>query len=166
MRANTEQGQAIIAGHGFEHEIALAYWPTLNGGGRAEGCRLLAGRPFSAQGVEALIPSVPQRNPVIPHGREACMARVPIMDEPPAAFGPPETQVIAGLIVQLKSGGIGIFGASHDIHAATGDDLLSVAILGKHPKAGRAARAQAQASGVSSESSGAPLPSPVRLARM
>ncbi len=49
-----------------------------------EGCRLLADRAYdsnairallAAQGAEAVIPSMPQRNPVIPHDREAYKAR-------------------------------------------------------------------------------------------
>ena len=49
-----------------------------------KGCRLLADRAYdsnairallAAQGAEAVIPSMPQRNPVIPHDREAYKAR-------------------------------------------------------------------------------------------
>ena len=49
-----------------------------------EGCRLLADRAYDSnairaslarQGAEAVIPSMPQRNPVIPHDREAYKAR-------------------------------------------------------------------------------------------
>ena len=87
-------------------------------------------------------------------------ARILIMDEPTAALGPQETQMVADLILQLKSEGIGIFLISHDIHDVMGlcdrasvmkngklvgtvrmdevtdDDLLSMIILGKNPKAG------------------------------
>ena len=86
-------------------------------------------------------------------------ARILIMDEPTAALGPQETQMVADLILQLKSEGIGIFLISHDIHDVMGlcdrasvmkngklvgtvrmdevtdDDLLSMIILGKNPKA-------------------------------
>ncbi len=79
------------------------------------------------------------------------------MDEPTAALGPQETQMVAELITQLKSEGIGIFLISHDIHDVmtlcdrasvmkngklvgsvnvddvTDDDLLSMIILGKTP---------------------------------
>ncbi len=86
-------------------------------------------------------------------------ARILIMDEPTAALGPQETRMVADLIMQLKSEGIGIFLISHDIHDVmqlcdrasvmkngklvgtvaigdvTDDDLLSMIILGKNPKA-------------------------------
>jgi len=86
-------------------------------------------------------------------------ARILIMDEPTAALGPHETQMVAELIEQLKSEGIGIFLISHDIHDVmqlcdranvmkngrlvgsvriehvTDDDLLGMIILGKKPEA-------------------------------
>ncbi len=43
-------------------------------------------------------------------------ARILIMDEPTAALGPQETQMVSDLILELKSQGIGIFLISHDIH--------------------------------------------------
>jgi D-xylose transport system ATP-binding protein len=84
-------------------------------------------------------------------------ARILIMDEPTAALGPRETQMVAELIRQLKSEGLGIFLISHDIHDVmalcdrasvmkngelvgtvnvadvTDDDLLGMIILGKAP---------------------------------
>ncbi|QDY68496.1 ATP-binding cassette domain-containing protein [Qingshengfaniella alkalisoli] len=84
-------------------------------------------------------------------------ARILIMDEPTAALGPHETQMVSELIKQLKAEGIGIFLISHDVHDVmelcdrasvmkngklvgtvdvkdvTDDDLLSMIILGKHP---------------------------------
>lgn len=84
-------------------------------------------------------------------------AKILIMDEPTAALGPQETQMVAELIKQLKSEGIGIFLIDHDVHAVmdlcdracvmkngkevgtvnipdvTDDDLLSMIILGKKP---------------------------------
>ncbi len=84
-------------------------------------------------------------------------ARILIMDEPTAALGPHETQMVAELIKQLKSEGIGIFLISHDIHdvmdlcdrasvmkngklvgsvaidEVSDDDLLGMIILGKKP---------------------------------
>ena len=84
-------------------------------------------------------------------------ARILIMDEPTAALGPHETQMVSELIAQLKAEGIGIFLISHDIHDVmelcdrasvmkngqlvgtvdigdvTDDDLLGMIILGKHP---------------------------------
>ena len=84
-------------------------------------------------------------------------ARILIMDEPTAALGPHETQMVSELIRQLKSEGIGIFLISHDVHDVmdlcdrasvmkngklvgtvdvkdvTDDDLLSMIILGKQP---------------------------------
>ena len=84
-------------------------------------------------------------------------AKILIMDEPTAALGPHETQMVADLIKQLKKQGIGIFLIDHDVHAVmelcdrasvmkngalvgtvniadvTDDDLLSMIILGKNP---------------------------------
>lgn len=85
-------------------------------------------------------------------------AKILIMDEPTAALGPHETQMVSELIQQLKAQGIGIFLISHDIHDVlelcdrasvmkngklvgtvdvkdvTDDDLLSMIILGKRPE--------------------------------
>lgn len=84
-------------------------------------------------------------------------ARILIMDEPTAALGPQETEMVAELIHQLKSDGIGIFLISHDIHEMMGlcdrvsvmkngkmvgtervedvtdDEILAMIILGKNP---------------------------------
>ena len=84
-------------------------------------------------------------------------ARILIMDEPTAALGPQETQMVSELITHLKAEGIGIFLISHDIHDVmelcdrasvmkngklvgtvdvddvTDDDLLGMIILGKQP---------------------------------
>jgi D-xylose transport system ATP-binding protein len=84
-------------------------------------------------------------------------ARILIMDEPTAALGPQETQMVAELIEQLKAQGIGIFLIEHDVHsvmnlcdrasvmkngqlvgtvdvnAVTDEDILSMIILGKQP---------------------------------
>ena len=84
-------------------------------------------------------------------------ARILIMDEPTAALGPHETQMVSELITQLKAEGIDIFLISHDIHDVmelcdrasvmkngklvgtvdvddvTDDDLLGMIILGKQP---------------------------------
>eukprot|EP00752_Nemacystus_decipiens_P019050 g17106.t1 len=85
-------------------------------------------------------------------------ARILIMDEPTAALGPHETQMVAELIQQLKAEGIGIFLIDHDVHQVmelcdrasvmkngklvgtvnvkdvTDDDLLGMIILGKNPQ--------------------------------
>ncbi|MEP2717081.1 ATP-binding cassette domain-containing protein [Pseudophaeobacter sp.] len=85
-------------------------------------------------------------------------AKILIMDEPTAALGPHETQMVSELIEQLKAEGIGIFLISHDIHDVmqlcdrasvmkngklvgvvdvddvTDDDLLGMIILGKKPE--------------------------------
>lgn len=85
-------------------------------------------------------------------------AQILIMDEPTAALGPQETEMVAGLIKQLKSEGIGIFLISHDIHDVMGlcdrvtvmkngrlvgtenvadvtdDEILAMIILGKNPE--------------------------------
>jgi len=84
-------------------------------------------------------------------------ARILIMDEPTAALGPQETEMVGGLIKQLKKDGIGIFLISHDIHDVfdladrvavmknglvvgyartsdvTKDEVLGMIILGKCP---------------------------------
>ncbi len=43
-------------------------------------------------------------------------AKTPIMDEPTAALGPQETQMVAELIQELKAQGFWIFLIEHDIH--------------------------------------------------
>ncbi len=84
-------------------------------------------------------------------------AKILIMDEPTAALGPHETQMVAELIQELKRQGLGIFLIEHDIHAVmelcdravvmkngqrvgtvnvgevTDDDILGMIILGKKP---------------------------------
>ena len=88
-------------------------------------------------------------------------AQILIMDEPTAALGPHETQMVAELIQELKAQGLGIFLIEHDIHnvmklcdrasvmkngqlvgtvrvnEVTDEDILGMIILGKKP--GRAA---------------------------
>lgn len=84
-------------------------------------------------------------------------AKILIMDEPTAALGPHETQMVAELIEELKRQGLGIFLIEHDIHNVmrlcdrasvmkngrlvgtvnvkdvTDDDILGMIILGKTP---------------------------------
>lgn len=86
-------------------------------------------------------------------------ARILIMDEPTAALGVHETAMVAELIQELKKQGLGIFLISHDtremmelcdrisvmkngqmvgterVEDVTEDDILSMIILGKNPKA-------------------------------
>jgi D-xylose transport system ATP-binding protein len=86
-------------------------------------------------------------------------AKILIMDEPTAALGVQETQMVAELIEELKRQGLGIFLIDHDIHQVmalcdraavmkngqlvgtvkvddvTEDDLLGMIILGKKPGA-------------------------------
>ncbi|MGB2127802.1 ATP-binding cassette domain-containing protein [uncultured Planktomarina sp.] len=85
-------------------------------------------------------------------------AKILIMDEPTAALGPQESEMVAELIQELKKQGLGIFLIEHDIHNVmklcdrasvmkngqlvgtervadvTEDDILSMIILGKNPK--------------------------------
>ena len=85
-------------------------------------------------------------------------AKILIMDEPTAALGPLESEMVAELIQELKKQGLGIFLIEHDIHNVmklcdrasvmkngqlvgtervadvTEDDILSMIILGKNPK--------------------------------
>ena len=86
-------------------------------------------------------------------------AQILIMDEPTAALGVHETAMVAELIQELKKQGLGIFLISHDtremmdlcdrvavmkngqmvgserVEDVTEDDILSMIILGKNPKA-------------------------------
>ena len=85
-------------------------------------------------------------------------AKILIMDEPTAALGPHETQMVAELIQELKAQGLGIFLIEHDIHNVmklcdrasvmkngqlvgtvnvkdvTDEDILGMIILGKKPE--------------------------------
>ena len=85
-------------------------------------------------------------------------AKILVMDEPTAALGPQESEMVAELIQELKKQGLGIFLIEHDIHNVmklcdrasvmkngqlvgtervadvTEDDILSMIILGKNPK--------------------------------
>ncbi|MEM9999616.1 MAG: ATP-binding cassette domain-containing protein [Pseudomonadota bacterium] len=85
-------------------------------------------------------------------------AKILIMDEPTAALGPQETQMVAELIHELKKDGLGIFLIDHDVHQVkelcdraavmkngqlvgvvnvdevTTDDLLAMIIAGKKPE--------------------------------
>jgi D-xylose transport system ATP-binding protein len=85
-------------------------------------------------------------------------ARILIMDEPTAALGVHETKMVADLIQELKSQGLGIFLISHDtremmelcdrvsvmkngqligterVQDVTEDDILSMIIMGKKPE--------------------------------
>ncbi|MDP2062142.1 MAG: ATP-binding cassette domain-containing protein [Phaeovulum sp.] len=88
-------------------------------------------------------------------------ARILIMDEPTAALGPQETNMVAELIQELKAQGLGIFLIEHDIHNVmklcdrasvmkngqlvgtvnvadvTDEDILGMIILGKMPDRAR-----------------------------
>jgi D-xylose transport system ATP-binding protein len=85
-------------------------------------------------------------------------ARILIMDEPTAALGPQETQMVAELIGELKRQGLGIFLIDHDVHQVKNlcdraavmkngqlvgvvevdkvseDDILAMIIAGKKPE--------------------------------
>ena len=85
-------------------------------------------------------------------------AKILIMDEPTAALGPHETQMVAELIQELQKQVLGIFLIDHDVHAVkqlcdraavmkngqlvgvvkvdevTEDDLLAMIILGRKPE--------------------------------
>ncbi|MEM6616409.1 MAG: ATP-binding cassette domain-containing protein [Pseudomonadota bacterium] len=85
-------------------------------------------------------------------------AKILIMDEPTAALGPQETQMVADLIGELKRQGLGIFLIDHDVHqvknlcdraavmkngqlvgvvdvdAVSVDDILAMIIAGKRPE--------------------------------
>ena len=87
-------------------------------------------------------------------------AKILIMDEPTAALGPHETQMVAELIQELKAQGLGIILIEHDIHnvmklcdrasvmkngklvgtvdvkEVTDDEILGMIILGKKPVRG------------------------------
>ncbi|MGP1397683.1 MAG: ATP-binding cassette domain-containing protein [Inquilinaceae bacterium] len=60
-------------------------------------------------------------------------ARIIIMDEPTAALGPHETQMVANLIKNLKAEGIAIVMISHDLHDVFDlADRISVMKNGRH----------------------------------
>ena len=85
-------------------------------------------------------------------------AKILIMDEPTAALGPQETQMVAELIKELKRQGLGIFLIDHDVHQVKAlcdraavmkngqlvgtvevdkvstDDILAMIIAGKKPE--------------------------------
>ncbi len=85
-------------------------------------------------------------------------AKILIMDEPTAALGPQETQMVADLIDELKRQGLGIFLIDHDVHQVkklcdraavmkngqlvgvvkvdevSEDDILAMIIAGKKPE--------------------------------
>lgn len=85
-------------------------------------------------------------------------AKILIMDEPTAALGPQETQMVAELIDELKRQGLGIFLIDHDVHhvknlcdraavmkngqlvgvvkvdEVSEDDILAMIIAGKKPE--------------------------------
>jgi D-xylose transport system ATP-binding protein len=85
-------------------------------------------------------------------------AKILIMDEPTAALGPQETQMVAELIQELKRQGLGIFLIDHDVRAVkelcdraavmkngklvgvvkvdevSEDDILAMIIAGKKPE--------------------------------
>ena len=87
-------------------------------------------------------------------------AKILIMDEPTAALGPQETQMVAELIEELKKQGLGIFLIEHDIHnvmklcdrasvmkngqlvgtvdvdKVTDDEILGMIIMGKQSNQG------------------------------
>jgi len=68
-------------------------------------------------------------------------AKILIMDEPTAALGVHETEMVADLIKELKAQGLGIFlkngqmVGTERVEDVTEDDILSMIILGKNPKA-------------------------------
>jgi D-xylose transport system ATP-binding protein len=65
-------------------------------------------------------------------------ARVIIMDEPTAALGPHETQMVGELIRNLKKEGIAIVMISHDLHDVFDlSDQISVMKNGRHVWTGR-----------------------------
>ena len=51
-------------------------------------------------------------------------AKILIMDEPTAALGPQETEMVAELIQELKKQGLGIFLIEHDIHNVKDQTLV------------------------------------------
>lgn len=60
-------------------------------------------------------------------------AKIIIMDEPTAALGPHETQMVSELIKNLKSEGIGVIMISHDLHDVFDlSDRVSVMKNGRH----------------------------------
>jgi D-xylose transport system ATP-binding protein len=63
------------------------------------------------------------------------------MDEPTAALGPHETQMVGDLIRQLKTDGIGIIMISHDLHDVFDlSDRITVMKNGRHVWTGEVSR--------------------------
>jgi D-xylose transport system ATP-binding protein len=68
-------------------------------------------------------------------------AKVILMDEPTAALGPHETQMVGDLIRQLKTDGIGIIMISHDLHDVFDlSDRIAVMKNGRHVWTGEVSR--------------------------
>lgn len=147
--SNLFLGRELVSGTGVLNDAAM----------EAE-CRKIMGRlnpNFQKFSVPVSALSGGQRQSVAIARAVYFNARILIMDEPTAALGPHETQMVAELIKQLKAQGIGIFLIDHDVHAVmalcdrasvmkngqlvgtvkipdvTDDDLLSMIILGKKP---------------------------------
>ncbi len=147
--SNLFLGRELLSGSGVLNDAAM----------EAE-CRKIMGRlnpNFQKFSVPVSALSGGQRQSVAIARAVYFNARILIMDEPTAALGPHETQMVAELIKQLKAQGLGIFLIDHDVHAVmalcdrasvmkngqlvgtvkipdvTDDDLLSMIILGKKP---------------------------------
>jgi D-xylose transport system ATP-binding protein len=148
--SNLFLGRELTTGLGFVDDAAM----------EAETRRIMGRlnpnfRKFSAP-VKAL--SGGQRQSVAIARAVYFQAKILIMDEPTAALGPQETQMVAELIQELKKDGLGIFLIDHDVHQVkqlcdraavmkngelvglvnvddvTTDDLLAMIIAGRKPE--------------------------------
>ncbi|MHC0054747.1 ATP-binding cassette domain-containing protein [Actibacterium sp. D379-3] len=151
--ANLFLGRELVTGAGFLDDDAM----------EAETRRIMARLNPNFKNFSAPVSSLSggQRQSVAIARAVYFNAKILIMDEPTAALGPHETQMVADLIHQLKAEGLGIFLIDHDVHQVmnlcdraavmkngklvgivnikdvTDDDLLGMIILGKHPHTGQ-----------------------------
>ncbi|CAN5667371.1 ATP-binding cassette domain-containing protein [soil metagenome] len=147
--SNLFLGREIVSGLGFVDDDAM----------EAETRRIMARLNPNFQKFKAPVKALSggQRQSVAIARAVYFNARILIIDEPTAALGVKETQMVAELIGELKRQGLGIFLISHDIHDVmalcdrisvmkngrlvgtervadvTEDDILGMIILGKKP---------------------------------
>jgi D-xylose transport system ATP-binding protein len=147
--SNLFLGREIVGAGGFLNDAAM----------EAETRKIMArlNPNFRKFGVPVSALSGGQRQSVAIARAVYFNAKILIMDEPTAALGPHETQMVSELIDELKKQGLGIFLIEHDIHnvmklcdravvmkngqrvgtvnvnEVTDEDILGMIIMGKKP---------------------------------